>query len=318
MLLTLIVMLLSLAAIAQAQCPAGTLGEPGGECLPVVAVQIPYPHVADEQPPDLAYARRWSYRAVVQSRADRTQPRPGGIGAGTTYDVGKLRATLGATLTTNVYVWPDGLPESNSNLTWLYLTASNRTQFGAEGPVLLYPAGKLGQIGVYDWSCSVTWPCVTATATYTAPAWVWTSDMLNFACDITTEDAPDGHVVSRIKYINETVINTTTGWTNAIFLRNFCYQRWDRVYKHKYGGAQKDCSADNSCAWWGPIIETFLKDATQPLPKIDEVGFQGASLVHNGYLSDLLTDATTFTAPSSPWKLFFLAPNNGYGVGNYY
>jgi hypothetical protein len=101
-------------------------------------------------------------------------------------------------------------------------------------------------------------------------------------------------------------------WRNAVYLWNYCNSAWDLVYSHQFRANQKDCSVDPSCGWWGPILETF-----NSIPQIKELGFENTMLLHDGVWSSLPTSESSFGDPVSPWQLFHLDPNRGFGAGNY-
>jgi hypothetical protein len=72
------------------------------------------------------------------------------------------------------------------------------------------------------------------------------------------------------------------------------------------------------CGWWGPILETFSSGDGELFPQINELGFEHTTLIHDGITSQLPPSEANFNLLSSPWNLFFLDPNQGYGVGNYF
>jgi hypothetical protein len=56
----------------------------------------------------------------------------------------------------------------------------------------------------------------------------------------------------------------------------------------------------------------------EPFPQINELGFEHTTLVHDGITSRLPPSEAYFYTLWSPWNLFFLDPNQGYGAGNYF
>lgn len=55
-------------------------------------------------------------------------PIPSGVGAGTSYDVGELKALDRSELHTFMFIYPDGVnPSPFPTLEWLFSTATNRT-----------------------------------------------------------------------------------------------------------------------------------------------------------------------------------------------
>jgi len=123
-----------------------------------------------------------------------------------------------------------------------------------------------------------------------------------------------------MQYWNTTVQTAPFGmaWRNSVYLRNFCYNRFDLIYSHNYGGTQPDCSAATfgTCGWWGPILEVF-PNGSAATPKIKELGFQHAALTYNGAISHLPPSQTYWVSPESPWRLFWWDRNQGYGAGNF-
>lgn len=276
--------------------------------------------------PNLANLRRTYHHPMVpgaaRSRigAETNLPVPGGIGTGILYQDGQLQATLGANLNATMFVQPNGLDPSTDGLIWLFLTATNRTQDTLE-IVAIYNQSGQGSLGVFDWSCSTAWPC---TGNVTIPSWMYVTPMSALSCNITRLKDKAGLVESAMQYRNMTS-GSGGNWLNNAYLHNYCAGTWDLIYSHAYAGALADCSTGpGSCAWWGPIFETFPSTNGDPMPLINRVGFQNLSLYHNN-VTDHLTDnvtsttsgLTTFTYPIYPWVLYFIDPNRDYVVGNY-
>jgi hypothetical protein len=319
-----------------ADCPSGTLLElHSGGCFPARDVtangmgQQPTP----VRPPSLLELRR-QQRGVQSARPSaqplRTQsgmPTPGGIGVGIIYRSGQLQAINGSELTTNMIVHPEGLNPSNLGLDWLFTTASNRTEKGVE-VVGIYPSNSPGSLGVFDWSCSPNDPCVQGN---TAPAWVWVTVFTNLACNVKSQLTNAGYIQNVMKYNNlttETAFASPPSWQNAVYLFNYCNNGWDLVYQHQYKVDQQDCSIGCSSlgfslGWWGPIFETFPSATGDPFPQINNLGFEGTALLHDGvwsYLSSDESDASAqadFSYPNSPWLLFFLDAKRSFEAGNY-
>jgi len=308
-------------AFAQAQdCSAGTMRElDSGLCLPIQEVPVGNPQPASEQPPGLLELRR-GQNPTLPSPEPKSVPPPGGIGGGIIYMNGQLQAIYGGSLYTTMFIRPEGLNPSAGGLDFLFTTSTNRTEKGVE-VVGIYEGGLAGALGVYDWSCSPSYPCVDANGTQTSPSWVWTSSFNNFACDITTIADQVGHAVEVLQYVNETTPFSIPApeWRNAVYLRNYCLRSWDLVWSHRYAGPQTDCSQTfGVCGWWGPILETFPSNDGEPFPQINEVGFEHTTLIHDAITSQLPASEANFEQLSPSWNLFFLDPNRGYGAGNFF
>ena len=308
-------------------CSSGTLHElDSGRCLPVGSLAFPTPLPASEQPPSLLDLRQQRSPLASPNLANGTNhsangmPTPGGLGGGILFQTGQLEATQGAELHTTMYVHPEGLRASTDGLDWLFTTSTNRTQGGVEVVGIYHAQDPNGSLGVFDWSCSSDFPCDSPTGSLVQPAWIWTTDFNQLSCDIRWTWDTRGHVVRAMEYVNQTQRTNWKGsptWENAVYLRNYCHRRWDKVWQHKYDGPQTDCSLNSACAWWGPILETFADGDGDPIPDINELGFAHTVLIHNGIRSHLPPTEATFSGLSAPWSLFFLDPDQGYAGGNY-
>lgn len=238
------------------------------------------------------------------------QKKNGGLGTGVAYRTGRLVANSQAELHTEMYIHPAGLAP-DASLSWLFTTATNRTEATVE-VVGIYSGNNPGDLGIFDWSCSADDPCDNGATT---PTWQWTKPFSAFSCNISRIVNKAGHAQEILSYTNTSIKLDNADpphWQNLVYLWNYCTRSWDLIYQHHFHSAQKDCSLDGACGWWGPILETF--DATEP--KINAVGFQRTSLLHDNTWSLLSVNETTFISPGSPWKLYFLDPNKGYEAGN--
>jgi len=309
----------------QKKCPAGTLLEPGTEsCLLVrdVTNQIRNQSKSVEPmnaPPNLLELRtKQGIELRTGPSSESSMPTPGGIGGGTTFNIGALQALKSSQLHTKMYVQPSGLNPSTLGLDWLFTTATNRIQKGVEVVGIYFRDSPSGSLGVFDWSCSNDNPCEGGN---TGPAWIWAMDYSNFSCNIRESVTQKGHQHKILQYVNKTVKLDSIDpplWQNEVYLLNFCDKQWDRVYQHQYRDNQIDCSIYNDCGWWGPILETFPSGSGESFPEINELGFDDSLLIHDGIRSKLSTDETHFDTPAFPWILFNLKPNQSYGVGNYF
>ena len=218
-----------------------------------------------------------------------------------------------AELYTQMIVHPTGIAVPN----WIFTTATNRTQLTIE--VVGIYIGSVAALGVFDWSCLPSYPCPNGS---TEPSWQWTRDFTDLPCYYAVGDDTGGHQQNLLSYVNRSHRRgngkappaPVPNWTNSVLLLNHCTGDWDLVYSHRFRAAQRDCSADSACGWWGPIIETF-NDNPQPL--IKELGFLGSTLRYNHNRVSLLDPIETFfVSPSPPWVLFHIVPNGSWGVGS--
>lgn len=250
--------------------------------------------------PDLAQLRK----------RKTTLPVPGGIGAGVLYPTGKLAVATRAQLDTEMIVRPEGLDVPN----WLFTTATNRTEKTVE--VVGIYIGDDSSIGVFDWSCSVASPCPNKA---TGPSWQWTRPLSGLECYRTSKNDGGGHLRPMLRYKNNAHITrfiqkrglSEPQWANSVFFQNYCSGQWDRVYYHAFTGVQRDCSQNNECGWWGPILETFMDD---PQPLIKEVGFANAILYYDSSVSKFDMSETAWTLNDS-WQVFHKKENRTWGAG---
>ena len=253
-------------------------------------------------------------RAVVKGRAVPSlaghpqtgmvgPPVPGGLGAGVIYAPGALPVLSRAELYTGMIVYPEGIAVPN----WLFTTATNRTEKTAE--VVGIYIGTGASLGVFDWSCTADDPCPNGEV---GASWQWTRDLNELGCYYASGDDGGGHARNLLYYRNRSRRHGTR-WTNSVLLRNQCAGHWDLVYLHDFRGEQRDCSIDNQCGWWGPILETFNDD---PQPTIKELGFLDTRLRHDNEWSALAPDETGFVYPPPQWPLQHIVPNGSWTAGN--
>jgi hypothetical protein len=260
-------------------------------------------------PPKLSEKRREraqrGSRSAATAQSQSNLPVPGGLGAGITFQSGKLSALSSATLYTHMVVHPDGtgqLPD------WLFTTSTNRTEKGVEVVGIYLSAGQ-GDIGVFDWSCSESYPCANGV---TSPSWIWTRPFAQNPCHYAQQLDAAGVEQTATYYANST--HSANGqWHNEVTFWNYCTEGWDLVYSHEYGGTQPDCAA-TGCGWWGPIIENFF-DLSGSTP-IAELGFFDTELVHDGQTSLLPPSDTSWSSPPSNWTLCYRIPNSSWSTTN--
>lgn len=264
--------------------------------------------VGPEVVPDLAEQRAQRNQKNIQGLL----PVPGGLGAGVSFRPGGLQVTRNSDLRTVVFVYPDGLALPPN---WLYQAATNRTKFGVE-VVVIYFGGKLGSLGIYDWSCRPDFPCENSR---TVSSWQWIKPLNDLPCYM-QDDLGMGGSKKDLRYSNQTIRlkagNPGRGiiplWKNKVKLWNYCDNTFDVVYTHKYRVEQPDCSLDSSCGWWGPILETFFRN---PQPPIQPLGFSETALIVDGKKYLLTASNTKWKSPARPWVVISRTPNHSWIIG---
>ena len=304
---------------AERSCPPGALLNPySGVCAPINDLRQLYTMsqkkaVSVQNIRSLTELRKEN--AMMRGLMPDDMPVPGGVGAGILYKNGSLQVLDSAQLHTKLFVHPNGLNPSGY-LDWLFTPATNRTDSPVEVVGIYRSKQEQGSLGIYGRSCSEAYPCPNGS---TVNDWqrFWLFSELE--CNMTEMVDQGGHLQTIIQYANNSEKLDQENpplWRNRVYLWNFCTEEWDLLYEHQYRENKRDCSLDNiTCGWWGPILETF---GDYPQPQINELGFQDTLLYHDGTWSELSPSETTFEEPVSPWILFHLDPNRGYGVGNYF
>ena len=305
LLLTAAQLLPGLKAQTQDDCLEGTLWEPYTEvCADVRDVREQFmPSQANQ--------------ALGQSElADL--PVPGGMAAGTTYL--ELPALENGRLHTKMFVQPDGL-QQDADLPLFYTTATSRVHHGLEIIGLYWREYVgFGRLGLWAWPCLPGYPCPNGR---TSPGWQFFTAFANVPCNITHGVDQGGHAQKLLYYANHTDKlddGAPPLWKSAMYLWNYCDAAWDLAWEHTYREDKVDCSVEGSgCGWWGPSLETFGED---PYPQIAELGYEDSLLFHDGEWSELRLPEAGFRDPAiyatnTPWQLFHLDPNRGYGIGNW-
>jgi len=314
---------------AQEPCDAGTLFEPYAQiCAPVHDVR-------DEFLPQATGSSGSSFASKTTRTSDRSLgerqaaveavtppeatglPVPGSLSVGTTYR--ELPTVNSGRLHTRMFVHPEGL-QPDGPLPVLYSTATSHIHHGLEILVAYAPTNPGGgRLWLYAWPCLPDYACPDGD---TSPGWQWFRELSSLTCNITQAVDQGGHAQKLLYYANHTDKldeGTPPLWKSAAYLWNYCDDAWDLAWDHTYREAKVDCSVPGSgCAWWGPGIETF---GTDPYPQIAELGYEDSLLYHDGVWSELRWPEAGFRDPaiwatSTPWLLFHLDPNRGYGVGN--
>jgi hypothetical protein len=274
-----------------------------------------FPDRREHFPPSAAHVQGRLVPKLSDLRAHdfETPPVPGGLGAGTLYRQGSLQVASRAELYTQMIVHPEGIAVPN----WIFTTATNRTELTVE--VVGMYIGTGASLGVFDWSCLPGYQCPNGS---TVPSWQWTRDLNDLSCYYRVSDDGGGHPHNLLSYVNRSHRRgngnappaPTPNWTNSVLLLNRCTDEWDLVYSHAFRADQRDCSAENSCGSWGPIIETFNET---PQPATRELGFLGSALRYDNKVSSLGPAETVFTGPAAPWFLFHIDANGSWGAGSF-
>jgi hypothetical protein len=240
------------------------------------------------------------------------------MAVGTTYL--QLPAQQSGRLHTKMFVHPDGL-QQDADLPLLYTTATSRVHHGLEVIGIYWRSYVgFGRLGLWAWPCLPDYPCPDGK---TSPGWQFLTAFANVPCNITHDVDQGGHAQKLLYYANHTDKlddGSPPLWKSAMYLWNYCDAAWDLAWEHTYREAKVDCSIEGSgCGWWGPSLETFGED---PYPQIAELGYEDSLLYHDGEWSELRPPEAGFRDPAvwatnTPWQLFHLDPNRGYGVGNW-
>lgn len=309
----------SLDGVARAGlgCPTGSLPHLlTGSCLPIVDRTADFsPDAYPPTVPNLAELRMSAHGSPQPFLPKSSPPVPAGVlSAGVVYEVGQLKATNDALLGTYMTVHPAGIGSLDG---FAYSTATNRTEKGVEVVGMYPPDAPEGRLGIFDWSCSPGYPCSNGAI---FPSWIWEIPFADVPCwyEVDYDSGGNtGHFRNKLLYYNETDRIDSGNpplWRNKVYILNHCTHFFELVYNHDYRVNQKDCSLDNSCGWWGPIIETFFV----PLPEIKELGFDAAFLAHDGVYSDLGSDETDWVPPAtSLWAECHRDPNSTWGIGSF-
>lgn len=256
---------------------------------------------------------RSQHRNLFAQRDRRAEEKvmSGYMGAGVNYKQDIFKVTNFAELDTEMIVHPDGLGiDSQPILGWIFTPATNRSEKGAE--VLGIYSGLSADVAIFDWSCSLEYPCSSGA---TGPAYVWTQAQSSLGCYYAKKDDGGGHSQDHLRYKNS---STLTGglWTNSVGFYNYCTSEWEKIYAHEFSGSQTDCSLGaNICGWWGPIIEIWIDG---DVPAIKELGFLNSTLTTDGNGATLFTDKNSvWITPLAEWTEFHRLPNYSWGVGTF-
>jgi hypothetical protein len=139
------------------------------------------------------------------------------------------------------------------------------------------------------------------------------------ACYIDLQANDAGHVHRLLYYANishKLDSGNPPLWVNQVLVWNYCSKGWDLFYEHQYRFQQEDCANTLTCGGWGPIFETWDNGSGNAFPPVREIGYERSKLIHDGVTSNLPPSEAVFIPLASPWKLYHLDPNRGFGAGN--
>lgn len=311
------------ATVAQEPCPFGTLLEPYQRiCATINDVRhlfIPPNEAIGITSGEDSGATQSTPEQISMSEGE--PPVPGTMTAGTRFNLGSYQVTTSSHLHTKMMVYPNGLgvPALPS---WIYTTSTNRTHLTIELVGMYSSWGETtAHLGLFAWPCFEDYPCPDGD---TSSGWQFWHNYDDLGCNITQIVDQGGHAQKVLHYANHTDRQDDgdpPAWKNAVYLWNYCEAEWDLIWQHEYRQAKKDCSLDNSCAWWGPVFELF---GTERYPEIPELGYEQSLLIHDGIWSELRpNDGAGFIDPAArpdlvPWQVFHLDSNRGFGAGNWF
>jgi len=302
-----------LTAQLQQECPDGSLWEPYSQVCAAINDRrdwwlTPSASAAKVAEWDLQQPKRGTYEP----------PEPGALNAGTTYLNGVLAVTTSSWLHTKMFVHPEGLNPSDF-LGWTFTPATNRVDSAVEVVGIYRTAlGDTGVLSIFGRPCSVEYPCPDGD---TANGWQPSKYFTELGCNITQIVDQGGHAQKIVHYANHSDRLDDADpplWKNAVYLWNYCAEEWDLIWQHNYRENKRDCSVEG-CYWWSTGFELSLEPF--PRPQINELGYEDTLLFHDGVWSELRPDETGFRNPEdqpdlSPWQVFHLDPNRGFGAGN--
>jgi hypothetical protein len=331
--LTVVLSVAPLSAAAQEPCPEGTLFEPYSRVcasvndrrdwwltpsqatLKLAGPMLELPNLDEFRP----VAGPGSQGPRQQKPLDESPPEPGAINAGTTYRSGVLTVNTSGRLHTKMFVHPEGLNPSDF-LGWTFTPATNHVDSAVEVVGIYRSAlGDSGVLSIFGRPCTPQYPCPDGD---TSNGWQPSKDFSELPCNISQIVDGGGHAQKIVHYANHSDRLDDADpalWRNAVYLWNYCAGEWDLIWEHTYRENKRDCSVVG-CYWWATGFE--LSGDPFPRPQINELGYEDTLLFHDGVWSELRPDETGFRNPEdrpdlSPWQLFHLDANRGFGAGNF-
>ncbi len=167
-----------------------------------------------------------------------TGPVPGGVGYGMFYTNAFRTAFARGTSFYYEIVCPHQ-PAGNVT-TWLYLTATNRSQKGVEAFVS-YNGQNETRFKVFDWARSDNWQTNISFA-----------NLGDYLRGIVSH----GWGLQALLVWNRTVEIGSNRWRNEVLLHNRAANRWDLTYRYDYDSTTAE-QTSGFVGSWGPIVETF-------------------------------------------------------------
>ncbi|RSX55939.1 hypothetical protein D2E26_0502 [Bifidobacterium dolichotidis] len=225
---------------------------------------------------------------TARARAATEDPVPGGVGYGAFFqDQFQYGFTSGTSLLYSI-ICPSQV--GGNVYSHLYLTSTNRAAKGVEAFI-----SYLGQdtlvFKVFDW------------AQPESDRWQVYMPYSELSDYLTTQPV-NGEGRQIVTVQNTTVQVSSTQWMNAVWLKNYRTNSFDRVYSYTYNVTLSD-QRDSHYGEWGPIVETFQEH----FENTNVVGF------NNVYFKSKTTDYTSKTW--NDWELLTddvsYIRNDGYG-----
>lgn len=178
--------------------------------------------------------------SCINSTSLPEQPIPGGFGAGITFtDSFKHNFTNGTRISYDI-ICPKTAGGNNS--TWLFLTSTNRADFGVEALCDYYGQNDFC-FQVYDWADSRGY---VVTIPY--------EDLMSEGLIRTKTIDGKSYPFITVQSVTELVSGNT--WRNIVWLSGNGF--FVQVYYYEYtSSAALQQNGGNSSHWWGPIVETF-------------------------------------------------------------
>ena len=183
-------------------------------------------------------------------------PVPGGVGYGTFYTPDYKEAFATGTEIAWNAICPERLGGPSTK--YLYITATNRSAYGAEA-LVAYPDPTVENnpdpyewwFRVYDWSISAP-----EAPQENDPRWVTPYQDFKSLNNYTISLPVDGILRTALPILNSTKKISDGQWRNQVFLHDSTVNRWVSMHAREY--ATTDEAQHN--AWvgsWAPIIEAF-------------------------------------------------------------
>jgi hypothetical protein len=213
---------------------------------------------------------------AVVSPVEVEPPPPGGVGYGYWYGDADLPWTSDTVLLQKLVAprKPGG-----DVTTWLYNTATNRSELGVEAFISYYAQDEFA-FKVFDW------------ARYPADPWQVELPYATLGDYLDVVASPDGTFRQELQLANRTaLVSAPADWVNQVFLYNRVARTWDLVYSYAYttgSAADNTFEPGDFYGSWGPIFETFQDHDGSNLP----IGSNGSWLVQDGVRHQLTASNT--------------------------